>query len=129
MILAQFFGLSLAGAAHSTRVASIGNKHEIGSDEADIGGASSMRILLIIGPIFLVLHFGLDGHDLLLALRRKHQLVHLEKCLLQGQLIILILEIFVALQFLHEMPLHEGGDLCACIVAALPPWPSKMAKR
>lgn len=115
MILAQLLSFSFARAANRAGIACISNVNEIRSDQANISSASSVRILLIIRAILTILHLGLNGHDLLLALRRKQQLIHLEKGLLQSHLIIFILEVFVTLQLLHEMPLHKGRNLRAWI--------------
>lgn len=62
-----------------------------------------MRLLFVSGSIAPVLHFLLDLLHLLLAVGGQEYLIHLEKRLLECNLIVLGFIIFVAFQFLDEM--------------------------
>lgn len=92
-------------------VTCVGDVDELRSDEADVGGAASMRLLFILGSVFLVSELLLYLCDLVLALVGLQHLVHLEEGFLECQLVVLLHVVLVDLQLMDEMLAHENGHL------------------
>lgn len=109
MVFAEFFCFPLDG-GNRAGVASIGTINVFGSDQDHIGSASSMRFLLILGPIILLLHLSLDCHNLFLACFGEKQLIYLEKSLFEGFFIIFFLIICIGFELLNKVSFCKGGD-------------------
>jgi len=110
VVSAEFHCLAV-DAGHGPRVSSVGAVDELWSDEYDIGGAASVGVFLILGSVFLFLHFLLDGGYHLLAVLGGEQDVHLHEGLTQGLLISGGLVVLVGFQLADEVALHVGRHL------------------
>ena len=96
MISAKLLGLAL-DASDGSGVTSISAVHKLRSDQNNVGCASSMWLLLVLGTVLNLSHLFLNGYDLLFSTGSENQLVHFQKCLLQSQLVVPLLVVTVCL--------------------------------
>lgn len=83
MVPTQLLSLTIH-TGHSPGVTSISTIHILRRNQHHISRTPSMRLLLIFRPIINLSHFLLYSHNLLPTRLTKYQLVHSQKCLLQG---------------------------------------------
>ena len=70
-----------------------------------------MRFLVVFRSVIFVSHFFLNGGDFLFAFLRKKEDVHFEESFSQSLLEFVCLIVFVALELLYKVTLHESCNL------------------